>query len=63
MWVAEIVFVEINQVQPQPVLYLALAEIVQVRLPVPVLRQIFRHMRRTKEYARHHRNPSLAAPR
>src|SRR5438128_8249232 len=44
MWVAEIVFVEINQVQPQPVLYLTLAEIVQVRLPVPVLGQIFRYM-------------------
>jgi len=44
MWVAEIVFVEINQVQPQPVLHLTLAEIVQVRLPVPVLGQIFRYM-------------------
>jgi hypothetical protein len=44
MWVAEIVFVEINQVHPQPVLYLTLAEIVQIRLPVPVLGQIFRYM-------------------
>src|SRR4029453_11525773 len=44
MWVAKIVFVEINHVQPQPMLYLALAEIVQIRLPVPVLGQIFRYM-------------------
>jgi hypothetical protein len=44
MWVAEIVFVEINQVQPQPVLHLTLAEIVQIRLPLPVLGQIFRYM-------------------
>ena len=44
MWVAEIVFVEINQVQPQPVLHLTLAEIVQIPLPVPVLGQIFRYM-------------------
>jgi hypothetical protein len=44
MWVAEIVFVEINQVQPQPVLHLTLTEIVQIRLPVPVLVQIFRYM-------------------
>src|SRR6266478_760094 len=55
MWVAEIVFVEINQVQPQPVLHLTLAEIVQVRLPVPVLGQIFRHMPRQKNM------PSIAA--
>ena len=44
VWIAEIVFVEINQVQSQPVLYLTLAEIVQIRLPVPVLGQIFRYM-------------------
>jgi hypothetical protein len=44
MWVAEIVFVKINQVQPQPVLHLTLVEIVQIRLPVPVLGQIFRYM-------------------
>ncbi len=48
MWVAEIVFVEINQVQPPPVLHLTLAEIVQIRLPVPVLGQIFRYMPRQK---------------
>src|SRR5437867_10244893 len=46
--IAEIVFVEINQVQPQPVLHLTLAEIVQERLPLPVLRQILRHMPRQK---------------
>ena len=44
MWIAEIVFAEINQVQPQPVLHFTLAEIVQVRLPVPVFGQIFRYM-------------------
>src|SRR6266516_6851005 len=44
MWVAEIVLVEINQVQSQPVLHLTLAQIVQVRLPGPVLGQIFRYM-------------------
>src|SRR5439155_20666108 len=40
----EIVLVEINQVHPQPVLHLTLAKIVQIRLPVPVLGQIFRYM-------------------
>ena len=44
MWIAEIVFVEINQVQPEPVLHFTLAEIMQIRLPVPVLGQIFRYM-------------------
>ena len=34
--------------QAQPVLHLALAQIVKVRLPVAILRQIFRHMRRQK---------------
>src|SRR4029434_7831651 len=44
LWIAEIVFVEVNQVQPQTVLHLTLAQIVQVRLPVPVLGQILRHV-------------------
>src|SRR4029453_14718470 len=44
LWIAEIVFVEINNVQPQTVLHLPLAQIVQVRLPVPVLSQILRHV-------------------
>ena len=57
MWVAEIVFVEINQVQPQPVLHLTLAEIVQIRLPVPVFRSNLPRHAPTKEYARHRRNP------
>src|SRR6266487_2822848 len=52
MWVAEIVFVEINQVQPQPMLDLTLAEIVQVRLPLPVVGQIFRYMRGQKNMPR-----------
>ena len=41
LWIAEIVFVEINNVQPQTVLHLTLAQSVQVRLPVAVLGQIF----------------------
>src|SRR6266566_6423586 len=44
LWIAEIVFVEVNNVQPQTVLHLTLAQIVQVWLPVAVLGQIFRHM-------------------
>jgi len=44
LWIAEIIFVEINNVQPQTVLHLTLAQIVQVRLPVPVLGQILRHV-------------------
>jgi hypothetical protein len=46
--IAETILVEIKQVQVQPVLHLALAQIVQVRLPVAILRQIFRHMRGQK---------------
>jgi hypothetical protein len=38
LWVAEAILAEIKEVQPQPVLHFALAQIVQVRLPVPVLR-------------------------
>ena len=37
MWIAEIVFVEVDNMQPQPVLHLAFAQIVQVRLPMPIL--------------------------
>jgi hypothetical protein len=44
LWIAETIFVEINNVQPQTVLHLTLAQIVQVRLPVPVLGQILRHV-------------------
>jgi hypothetical protein len=36
--VAEIVLVEVKQVQVQSVLHLALAQIMQVRLPMAVLR-------------------------
>lgn len=46
--IAETILVEVKQVQAQPVLHLALAQIVKVRLPVAILRQIFRHMRRQK---------------
>ena len=46
LWVAKIIFVDIKEVQAQAVLHLTLAQILQVRLPVPVLGQIFRHMRR-----------------
>src|SRR5437879_5965753 len=44
MWVAEVVFVEINQVPLIPVLHLTLAQIVQIGLPLPVLGQVFRYM-------------------
>ena len=44
LWIAETIFVEIKQVQAQSMLYLALAQIVQLRLPVPIIGQIFRHM-------------------
>ena len=48
LWIAKILFVEVKQVQMQAVFHLALAQIVQVRLPVPVVRQIFRYMPRQK---------------
>src|SRR6266568_7820783 len=44
LWIAEIIFVEVKEVQAQAVLHFALAQIVQVRLPVPVLGQILCHM-------------------
>jgi hypothetical protein len=46
--IAETILVEVKQVQVQPVLHLAFAQIVKVRLPVAILRQIFRHVRRQK---------------
>src|SRR4029453_12111252 len=55
LWIAETILVEVKQVQAQPVLHLAFAQIVKVRLPVAILRQIFRHMRRQK-------NVSAATP-
>ena len=61
LWVAKIIFVKVKEVQAQAVLHITLAQVVQVRLPVPVLGQIFRHNARTKEYARHRRNPAPAA--
>ena len=48
MRIADAILVEIKQVQVQPVLHLALAQIVQVRLPMAILGQIFRHVRRQK---------------
>ena len=42
--IAKIIFVEVKEVQAQAVLHLTLAQIVQVRLPVPVFSQIFRHV-------------------
>jgi hypothetical protein len=38
LWISETILVEVKQVQAQPVLHFAFTEIVQVRLPVPVLR-------------------------
>src|SRR6266536_862213 len=48
LWVAKIIFVDIKKVQAQAVLHLTLAQIMQVRLPVPVLEQIFGYMRGQK---------------
>jgi hypothetical protein len=48
LWIAETILVEIKQVQVQPVFHLAVAQIVQVRLPMAVLGQIFSHVRRQK---------------
>jgi hypothetical protein len=47
--IAEIVFVEIKQVQALPVLHFALTDIVQVWLPVAVVDQIFSYMRGQKD--------------
>ena len=49
--IAETILVEVKQMQPQPVLHFALAQIVQVRLPVSILGQIFRHVRGQKNMA------------
>src|SRR4030095_5657060 len=54
--IAEIFFVEVKQAQAQAVLHLTLAQIVQVRLPVPVLGQIFRQMPGQKNM------PGIATP-
>ena len=40
LWIAEIIFVDIEEMQALAVLHLALAQIMQVILPVPVLDQI-----------------------
>ena len=48
MRIAETILVKVKQVQAQPVLDLALAQIVQVWLPVPIFGQIFRYVRRQK---------------
>ena len=42
--VPEAVLIEINQAQPQSMFHFALAQIVQVRLPMAVLRKIVRQM-------------------
>ena len=44
LWIAETIFVEAKQVQVQPVLHFTLTQIVQARLPVSILGQIFRHV-------------------
>jgi hypothetical protein len=36
LWIAKIVFVQVKEVQAQPMLHFALAQIVQVWLPMPV---------------------------
>jgi hypothetical protein len=45
LWITKILFAEIEKVEAQSVLHFALAEIVQVPLPVAILGQIFRYMR------------------
>jgi len=44
LWIAEIIFVEVKEVQAQAVLHFALAQIVQVRLPMPVFGEVVGHM-------------------
>jgi hypothetical protein len=46
--IAEAIFVEVKQVQTQPVLDFALAQIMQARLPMPVLTQVLRYVRGQK---------------
>jgi len=46
--IAETILVEAKQVKPQPILDFAFAEIMQTRLPMPVLAQVFRNMRGQK---------------
>src|SRR5439155_20572579 len=48
LWIADTIFVEAKQVQVQSVLYFTLTQIVQARLPVSILGQIFRHVRGQK---------------
>ena len=60
--IAEILFVKIKQVQTQAVFHLALAQIVQVRLPVAVVRQIFRHCA-DKRICPYRHNPSPVGQR
>ena len=55
MRIAEAILVEIKQMQTQPVLYFAFAQIVQVWLPVAVFGQIVGHMPGQKNV------PSIAA--
>jgi hypothetical protein len=44
LWIAQIIFVEVKHVQAQAVLYFALAQIMQVRLPVSVFGQVVGNM-------------------
>ncbi len=46
--IAKVVFVQIEEMQPQPVLHFALTDIVQVGLPVPIVDQILGYMRGQK---------------
>ena len=50
--IAEVVFIEVKEVQAQAVLHFALAQIVQVRLPVPVLGEVVCHMPGQKNMSR-----------
>ena len=44
LWIAEVVFIKVKQVQAQAVFHFTLAQVMQVRLPVPVLGQILGYM-------------------
>jgi hypothetical protein len=50
--IAEAILIKVKQVQAQPVLHLALPQVVQVRLPVAILGQIFGDVLRQKNMPR-----------
>ena len=59
-WIAEAFLVQIENLQPQTVFHLAFAEIVQVRLPVPILGEVLGDNAWREGCARRRRSPSPA---